>query len=171
MVNKVLVFLCMSAVLCSAPRGAAAFSFDNPSEPLRFAEVKAPAVPAPAGEAPKLCKPFLLSVSVGGVDETVIIERACTPGNDPVWALTVEVRGGRRPVSVKISSEKYPAEKAAIEKRIKSMVIDGVSREDADFIVRQTGPALKLALSAAPAEKEKILAAAAEALKAHLARP
>ena len=51
------------------------------------------------------------------------------------------------------------------------MVVDGVSQENASFIVRQTGPSLKLAAKAEPAEKEKLLAEAAEALKNQLARP
>lgn len=173
MFKKIPLAVFMAALSYLAPLTAAAFDFTADTRPLAFAEMKVPAVsaPVPAAATPKLCKPFLLSVSVGGVDETVILERACTPDNAPVWALMVEARGGRRPISVKVSSENYPAEKAAIENRIKSMVVDGVSQEDADFIVGKTGPALKLALAAAPAEREKILAEAAEALKAHLARP
>lgn len=169
MLTKVLFAAAMMTAFLSAPRGAAAFDFNGPGEPLKFSEIKAPAVPAPVNAAPRTCKPFLLSVSVGGVQETVVIERACTPENAPVWALMVEVRG-RWTAAVKVSSEKYPAEKTLIENRIKNMAVEGISREDADFIVMKTGPVLKAAALAAPAEKEKLLAEATEALKAQLAR-
>lgn len=162
------VLLAAAFAACAAGP-AAAFDFAAP-RPLVFTEVKTPAVPAPVSAAPKACKPFLLSVSVGGVSETVMLERACTPENDPVWAVTVEVRG-RRPVSVKVSSADYPEDKAKLEGRIKSMVVDGIGQEDADFIVQKTGPALKRALNAAPGEAAKILAETKAALKAHLARP
>ncbi len=170
MFNKALFPVLMLTVLASAPRGAAAFDFLTPGEPLKFTEVNVPKAQAPAVAAPKLCKPFLLSISVGGVDETVILERACAPDNAPVWAIVVQT-GGPRPVSVKVSSENYPADRAKLESRIKSMVVDGISQADADFIVTKTGPALKLAATAAPAEQARLLADAAEALKSQLARP
>ncbi|OGR74876.1 MAG: hypothetical protein A2X38_08875 [Elusimicrobia bacterium GWC2_61_25] len=128
-----------------------------------------PAPPAPVSAAPRSCRPFLLEVAVGGVDETVLIERACTPENEPVWALTVALRG-KAGASVRVSSENYPAEKAALEKRFKSMVAQGISQADADFIVLKTGPELARAAAAGPAEKAEILAAAVLALKAHLSQ-
>jgi len=124
----------------------------------------------PAKTTPRACRPFLLSLAAGGVKETVVIERACTPENEAVWKLMVELRG-KTGLSVKISSWDYPAGKAAIEARIRSMVIGGMSQEDADCIVMKTGPMLELAAGAAPAEKEKLLAEAAEALKDRLSRP
>jgi len=155
----------------SAPRGAAAFSFDSASEPLAFTSAAAvPEAAIPAAAVPKPCKPFLLAVSVGGVDETVVMERLCTPENDPIWVLIVELRG-KKETSVRISSEKYPAERARIESRIKSMVTEGINRADARFIVAITGPALKKAEAAAPEDKTKVLAEATEALKTHLSRP
>lgn len=170
MANIIFISAAFALLAFSAPRGAAAFDFVSSPEPLKFAEVKTPAVPAPAPAAPKVCKPFLLSVSVGGVDETVALERACTPGNEAVWGITVETRGPGR-ASVKVRSDKYPAERDRLEARIRSMVIDGIGQQDADFIVMRTGPALKAAAAAAPAEKERLLAEAAEALKVFLARP
>ncbi|MDD5209478.1 MAG: hypothetical protein PHV36_08830 [Elusimicrobiales bacterium] len=163
--------LILAVALFSAPRGAAAFDFNKSSEPLKLSEVSAvPQTPAPAAAAPKICKPFLLSISVGGVSERVSLERACTPENDPVWAIKVE-RGGTRTVFVKVSSDKYPADRAKIERRIKSMVVDGIGQEDADFIVRETGAALKTAEAAASSEKTGLLDEATEALKVHLSRP
>lgn len=170
MLKKVL-FAVLAAAAFLAPRGAAAFDFNTPSAPLTFSQAKTPAVsaPAPVKAAPS-CKPFLISSSFGGVSETIIIERACTPENEPVWALTVEVRG-RRTAAVKIISSDYPAERAALEKRIKSMAVEGVGQEDADFIVSRTGPALKQALASNAAAQAELLAGAREALKSHLARP
>lgn len=173
MFKNALAFVSMIAVMTfSAPRGAAAYDFAKSSEPLLLASVTAvPEAPAPARAAPKPCKPFLLSISVGGVDEAVVLERACTPGNDAVWAIKVE-KVSATAVFVKVSSDKYPADRTKLESRIKSMVTEGVSQEDADFIVMKTGPALKQAAAlTAPREKVRILAAATEALEQHLARP
>jgi len=172
MVNRTLVSLLTLAVIAfSAPRGAAAFDFNGSSAPLELAAAPAaPAAPAPAIAAPKTCRPFLIALSVGGVSENVILERACTPENDPVWAIKVE-RAAKKELSVKVSSEKYPEEKAKIESRIKSMVVDGISQEDADFIVMKTGPALAKANDARPREQSFILDEATKALKEHLARP
>lgn len=172
MVNRTLVSLLTLAVMAfSAPRGAAAFDFNGSSAPLELTAAAAvPAAPAPAAAAPKTCKPFLISLSVGGVGENVIMERACTPENDPVWALKVE-RAANTKIWVKVSSDKYPEEKSRIESRIKSMVLDGISQEDADFIVMKTGPALAKADGARPRDQVLILDEATKALKEHLARP
>lgn len=170
MLKKVLISAVFALLAFQAPRGAAAFDLNNPSAPLALAEVKTPAVPAPAPAAPRTCKPFLISSSFGGVSETIVIERACTPENESVWALTVEVRG-RRTAAVKVVSSDYPAVRAALEKRIKSMAAEGVSQEDADFIVSKTGPALKQVLASDAAAQAELLAGAREALKNHLARP
>lgn len=166
MLNKILVSLVLSVLVCSAPRGAAAFDFDKPSVPLTLAAAPLPPAPAQA-RAPRLCKPFLLAVSVGGVAETVVMERACTAENEPVWALKVEAYS----LAVRVVSDRHPAERQLIEQRIKSMVVDGVSQEDADFIVLRTGPALRRAAAAAPAERQAILEEAAAELLARLARP
>ncbi len=129
-----------------------------------------PAPSAPGKASPRGCRPFLISLSVGGVNETIVIERACTVENDQVWVLMVELRG-KTGIAARVSSDEYPAERAVIEKRIRGMAVEGIKQADADFIVMKTGPALELAAPAAPAEKEKILAEAVEALKNHLARP
>ena len=172
MINRTLVsFLTLAVIAFSAPRGAAAFDFNGSSAPLELAAAPAaPAAPAPVTAAPKTCKPFLIALSVGGVSESVALERACTPENDPVWAIKVE-RNTKKELSVKVSSDKYPEEKAKIESRIKSMVVDGISQEDADFIVMKTGPALARAEGARPRDQVAILAEATKALKEHLARP
>ncbi len=162
-------FLVLAILPLLAPRGAAAFDFNSLSGPLTFTEARTPAVPAPVKAAPA-CRPFLISSAFGGVSEILTLERACTAENEPIWALTVEVRG-QRPAAVRISSYDYPAERTALEKRIKSMAANGISQEDADFIVTKTGPALKLAAAAAPADQAALLAGAQLALKKHLARP
>ncbi|OGR65760.1 MAG: hypothetical protein A2X30_02490 [Elusimicrobia bacterium GWB2_63_16] len=166
MLNKALVPFVLSVLFFSAPRGAAAFDFDKPSVPLTLAAAPLPPAPAPA-RAPRLCKPFLLAVSVGGVAETVVLERACTPENEPVWVMKVEAYA----LAVRVVSDRHPAERQLIEKRIKSMVVDGISQEDADFIVLRTGPALQRAAAAAPEERQRLLQEAAAELLARLARP
>ncbi|MDO8803646.1 MAG: hypothetical protein Q7R35_04390 [Elusimicrobiota bacterium] len=170
--NTLVPVLVLAVMAFSAPRGAAAFDFAKSSEPLLLASVTAvPEAPAPVRAAPKACRPFLLSISVGGVDETVALERVCTPENDAIWAIKVG-RAAADAVFVKVSSDKYPADRVKLESRIKSMVTNGISQEDADFIVMKTGPALKqAAASAAPREKIRVLAAATEELERHLARP
>lgn len=166
MLNKALLPFVLCVLVFSAPRGAAAFDFDTPSARLNQASVQVPQVPAPS-RAPRLCKPFLLSVSVGGVAETVVLERACTAENEPVWAMKVEAYS----LAVRVVSDRHPAERQLIERRIKSMVVDGISQEDADFIVLRTGPALQRAAAAAPAERQRLLEQAAAELLARLARP
>ncbi len=167
--KKPFLFLTLAVLAATWSGRAAALDFSALSGPLPAAEVKTLAVPAPVPVARQICKPFLLAVSVGGVGETVIMERVCTAENEPVWALAVEVKG-RRSLSVKVVSSDYPAERARIEARIKSMVIDGIQQDDADFIVMKTGPALNKALAATSGQAE-LLAEAKEALKTHLARP
>lgn len=117
------------------------------------------------------CRPFLISLAVGGVSETVVMERACTPENEAVWALTVE-NVPNREIAAKVVSEKYPAQRALIEKRIKAMVLDGMTVEDADIVVGKVGPLLKQAAAAkTPEEKKALIASAVDTLKNHLARP
>lgn len=169
--NTLVPALIIAVITFSSPRGAAAYNFDSASEPLAFtAATVVPEAAVPATAAPKACKPFLLAVSVGGVDETVAMERVCTPENEPIWALVVNLRG-KREISVRVASDKYPEERSRIESRIKSMVTEGINRADARFIVAITGPALKKAEAAAPEEKTRVLAEATEALKVHLSRP
>jgi hypothetical protein len=166
--NRLLGRILMLAVL-AAPSAAYSLELESlTGQKLTAAAVPAPSAPVKA--APRACRPFLLAVSVGGVNQTVVIERACTPENDAVWALTIELRG-KPGAAVKVVSDSYPAERAALENRIRLMVVEGVNQADADFIVTRTGPALELAAKAAPAEAEKILAEAAKALKDHLAKP
>lgn len=169
--NTLIPVLILAVMVFSAPRCAAAFDFNGSSEPLALASAApVPEAPAPVPAAPKPCKPFLISVSVGGVSERVVLERACTPENDPVWAITVE-RGSGNATSVRVASDKYPAEREKLEKRIQSMAVDGISQKDADFIVMKTGDALKQAEAADPRKKSRILFAATEELKEHLAKP
>jgi hypothetical protein len=124
--------------------------------------------PAPALKGPA-CRPFLLETAVGGVAETVTVMRACTADNAPIWILSVGLRG-KPGLQARVDSSKYPEHKAALEKRIMGAAIDGLSQADADFIVNKTGPLLARAAAAPGAEREKLLAQAAEELEAHLAR-
>lgn len=124
-------------------------------------------VPAPK---PAVCKPFLMQISVGGVAETVTIERGCTSVNDQVWVIVVGLRG-KPGIEVRVSSENYPLEKTLIDKRVKEILLNGATDQDADFIVGRTGPLLARAAAAPDFEKAPLLAQASEELKAYLARP
>lgn len=160
----------LAVIAFSAPRGAAAFDFNGASGPLELKSASAvPATPAPVSAAPRVCKPFLLEVAVGGVSEKVILERACTPENEPVWAIMVE-RATAAKLSVKVVSSQYPEQRAKLESRLKSMVTEGISQEDADFIVMKTGAALAQAETAGPIIKTRILFTATQELKDFLAR-
>ncbi len=152
---------------------AAALDFDGNAGGSSFSlpALELPALrPVPAAPKAAGCRPFLISLSVGGVDEAVIMERSCTPENETVWALTVEfVRN--RTIAARVVSDKYPEERAQIEKRIKAMALERISPADADIIVGQVGPMLRQAAAAAPERKDALIAAAVKILKAHLARP
>jgi len=170
-------FILALAAAVSFAAQAGAFDFDGKAGDVNFKDslpaVELPAVrPVPVLE-PKAagCRPFLISLEVGGASEVVVMERACTPENEAVWALTVEnVRN--REIAAKVVSEKYPGQRALIEKRIKAMVLDGMTAADADIVVGKVGPLLKQAAAAkTPEERKALIAAAVETLKNHLARP
>lgn len=156
----------LSAAALSGPAFSAEFS--ELARPVPAAAAAIPAVPPPDRASPGKCSPFLLAVSVGGVSEEVVIERRCGAQNEASWALSVERRGSR--LAVKVLSDKFPAERAALEKRIMSMVVNGIGQAEADFIVGKTGPALERAAAASAAGQAAILAEASEALKNFLAR-
>lgn len=169
---KKLLFLVLTAA--ASALNASAFDFDGGSAQISledsFYAAAAPAAGAPENKTPG-CRPFLLSLSVGGVDETVIIERLCTPESEPIWALKIELTGNRS-VSARISSDKYPDQRRLIEKRIGLMALEGMTVTDADVIVNKAGPRLKLAAGAeTPREREAALLSAIEILREHLTRP
>lgn len=135
----------------------------------RALEAFSPApVPAPEAVKParRSCRPFLLETRTGGVDETVVIERACSAQNEPYWLLSVELRGAPG-VAAKVSSARHPG----LEARIKAMALNGLGDSDADLVVLKIGPLLKAAAAAAPEVREELLSAAEELLAAHLSRP
>ncbi len=129
------------------------------ARPIPVAEVKASG-----------CRPFLMSLSVGGISENVTMERACTDENQAVWVLLVDTRGNRE-IAARVVSDKYPEQRALIEKRIKAMLLEGMSEADADVVINKVGPLLKQASGAAAKEKNALIASATEILKNHLARP
>ena len=169
---KHIALLCVSLLSFSPFAYSLDFSLNSAGQLAGAREIKLdlpqPA-PAPAVKGPA-CRPFLLETAVGGVAETVTVMRACTPENEPVWVLSVGLRG-RPGVQAKVDSSKYPQHKAALEKRIMGAAIEGLSQADADFIVGKTGPLLARAAAAAGAEQEALLAQAVAELEAQLARP
>lgn len=171
---KTLLFTLLAAVSI-APQ-ARALDFDgkaggfflNASLPSLELPAARP-VPAPETKAAG-CRPFLLALSAGGVGESVVMERACTPGNEAVWALIVENTGNRK-IAARVASDKYPEERALIEKRIKTMVAEGMTQADADVVVGKVGPLLERAAAAPRPGQDALIAEAVMVLKEHLARP
>lgn len=121
-----------------------------------------PAAPEPVKNA---CRPFLVSAAFGGVGESVRFERRCSAANEPAWVMGVERPGA----AVEVVSSERPAQRAALERRIKTMALAGLNDAEADLLVLELGPALAEAAAAPQAEKPALLAAAEEALAAFLA--
>ena len=170
------IFLVLFAAVSFAPQ-ARALDFDGYAGGFNL-EKSLPALELPiarpvpaAGTKAAGCRPFLLSRSAGGVSESVVMERACTEENEAVWVLLVENRADRK-IAARVVSDEYPAERALIEKRIKAMALDGMSKADADVVVGKVGPLLKQAAAALKTEeRDALIASAVEILKNHLARP
>lgn len=76
----------------------------------------------------------------------------------------------RRGAAVEVVSSERPAQRAALERRIKALALAGLNDAEADFLVLELGPALAAAAAAPQAERPVLLAAAEEALAAFLAR-
>ncbi|MCM2267339.1 MAG: hypothetical protein NDI60_06115 [Elusimicrobiales bacterium] len=170
MLKRALLALFAAASL-SSPAYSQDFSLNGaaPLAGVRQVSLELPAaVPAPAAKAAG-CKPFLMEIAVGGVSESVAIERACTAQNDTVWALRVDRRGAG--VHVRVTSLDDPARRALVEKRVKEMLLNGMTGQDADLVVGKVGPLLKAAAAADGAERAGLLQEARLLLAGYLARP
>lgn len=168
------IFFVLLAAFSFAPR-ARALDFDRGSGGLglknSILSMEVPAASPAAAAKTAGCRPMLMSLSAGGVREIVVMERACTPENQAVWALVIEHSPDRK-IAVRVASDKYPEQRALIEKRIKNMLLEGMTQADADVVVMKVGPLLADAAAAGSAEeKAALIASATELLKNHLARP
>jgi len=172
---KKISFVLLAAV--SFVPQARALDFDRGSGGLdlknSLPSIEVPAArpaPVPAAKAAG-CRPMLMALSAGGVRESVVMERACTAENQAVWVLVIEHSPDRK-IAARVVSDKYPEQRALIERRIKNMLLEGMTQADADVVVMKVGPLLADAAAAGSAqEKAALIASATELLKNHLARP
>jgi hypothetical protein len=90
---------------------------------------------------PKRCRPFLLQVMVfspeAGYKFEVVVEKACTPENDPIWKLVFDLYKQKRDGFDQIVHVSFRAGTAEESEGIKRMALQGVSEKQADLL---TGP-------------------------------
>jgi len=90
---------------------------------------------------PKRCRPFLLQVMVfspeAGYKFEVVVEKACTPENDPVWKLVFDLYKQKRDGFDQIVHVSFRAGTAEEGDGVKRMALEGVSEKQADLL---TGP-------------------------------
>lgn len=90
---------------------------------------------------PKRCRPFLLQVMVfspeAGYKFEVVVEKACTPENDPVWKLVFDLYKQKRDGFDQIVHVSFRAGTAEESDGVKRLALEGVSEKQADLL---TGP-------------------------------
>lgn len=111
----------------------------------------------------KRCRPFLLQVMVfspeAGYKFEVVVEKGCTPENDPIWKLVFDLYKKGKDGFDQIVHVSFRAGTAQEGEGIKRMALDGVSDTQADLL---TGPvyaaakALEGVSTPTPEHKEKI---------------
>jgi hypothetical protein len=112
---------------------------------------------------PKRCRPFLLQVMVfspeAGYKFEVVVEKGCTPENDPIWKLVFDLYKQKREGFDQIVHVSFRAGTAEESEGVKRMALEGVSDQQADLL---TGPvydaakALEGVSTPTPQQKEKI---------------
>ena len=108
----------------------------------------------------KRCRPFLLQVMVfspeAGYKFEVVVEKACTPENDPVWKLVFDLYKRKRDGFDQIVHVSFRAGTAQESAGVQRMALEGVSDKQADLL---TGPVYDAAKTlegvAAPTPKHK----------------
>lgn len=111
----------------------------------------------------KRCRPFLLEVMVfspeAGYKFEVVVEKACTPENDPIWKIVFDLykqkQGGFDQI-VHVSFRAGTAEESA---GVKRMALEGVSKKQANLLagpVYDAAKSLEGVPEPTPEQKEKI---------------
>jgi hypothetical protein len=89
----------------------------------------------------KRCRPFLLQVMVfspeAGYKFEVVVEKGCTPENDPIWKLVFDLYKQKRGGFDQIVHVSFRAGSAAESEGVKRLALEGVSAKQADLL---TGP-------------------------------
>ena len=111
----------------------------------------------------KRCRPFLLQVMVfspeAGYKFEVVVEKGCTPENDPIWKLVFDLYKKKKDGFDQIVHVSFRAGTNQESDGIKRMALQGVSDKQADLL---TGPvydaakALEGVAAPTPQHKEKI---------------
>ena len=141
----------------------------------------AAARPAAAGTAsvvkvgPKRCRPFLLQVMVfspeAGYKFEVVVEKGCTPDNDPIWKLVFDLYKQKLDAFDQIVHVSFTAGSADESEGVKRMALEGVSDQQADLL---TGPVYDAAKSLegvpapTPVQKETIRTAMSTVVTANV---
>lgn len=97
----------------------------------------------------KTCKPFLLQVMVfspeSGFKFEVLVEKGCTPNNDPIWKLVFDLfkqqPGGT--AFTQIVHVSFTSGTTEEQQGIQNMVTQGVNSGQADALTSQVFPAAK----------------------------
>jgi hypothetical protein len=98
---------------------------------------------------PKVCKPFLLQVMVfspeSGYKFEVVVERQCTPENDPVWKLVFDLykKQPGETAFVQIVHVSFTAGAPNEQQGIARMATDGVSQAQSRALAAQVFPVTK----------------------------
>src|SRR5512137_3203656 len=89
----------------------------------------------------KRCRPFLLEVMVfspeAGYKFEVVVEKGCTPENDPIWKLVFDLYKKKKDGFDQIVHVSFRAGTNQESEGIKRMALQGVSDKQADLL---TGP-------------------------------
>jgi hypothetical protein len=111
----------------------------------------------------KRCRPFLLQVMVfspeAGYKFEVVVEKGCTPENDPIWKLVFDLYKKNKDGFDQIVHVSFRAGTDQESEGIKRMALEGVSDKQADLL---TGPVYDAAKTLegvstpTPQHKEKI---------------
>jgi hypothetical protein len=95
----------------------------------------------------KKCKPFLLEVMVmapeAGYKFEVLVEKACSPQNDPLWKLVFDLYKKIENEFVQIVHVSFRSGSAQEEQGIRKMVTEGVTPAAAKVLVEEVHPTAK----------------------------
>ena len=111
----------------------------------------------------KRCRPFLLEVMVfspeAGYKFEVVVEKGCTPENDPIWKLVFDLYKKKKDGFDQIVHVSFRAGTNQESEGIKRMALQGVSDKQADLLTGPVYDAAKVLEGVAaptPQHKEKI---------------
>ncbi len=110
--------------------------------------------------AAKVCRPLLVEFRMNAPESgyriNVVVEKACSPANDPIWKLVFDLFKKIDKDFVEIVHVSFtagaPQEQAGVEK----IATDGVSKKTAKVLKDEVFPVAKQLEGRAPTEAEKV---------------